>query len=238
MKKGFYLFLFSFIVTSCAKDELFNESPTSIPESRALESVMPNSDHLTSELQEQRRVNLAILNFIHLENNQYVLKIKPETIKELNISEYFYQKVLTEIKETNKYIENIIAKGESIYLTDIQSEKQIVIQPSSQRNSQDGSISTNGNEFGQDAFYPAYAKNAVRFFCRTNVAMLPIYTCKTESWNTWQARTAVGALGRTTEIDVPLTVSGSNVCATLYFQTSDSYGGTAQWRAIDTNSGN
>lgn len=71
MNKAFYLILFFFIVTSCTKDELLNESFAPIKESRALKNVMSN------------------------------LNIKPETLKELNISERFYQKAITEINETN-----------------------------------------------------------------------------------------------------------------------------------------
>lgn len=177
------------------------------------------------------------MQFVYLENNQYVLKIKPEKLKELNISERFYQMAIAGINETNKLIQSTMVKGESLYLTNPQSKEVTLMLSSSRSNSQYGDISTVGNEFGQDAFYPAYGKNYVRFFCRTNVAMLPVYVCKTEAWNTWKSVTAVGALGRTTEIDVPIVVSGSNVCVNLYFVTSDSNGGSAYWKAINTGLG-
>lgn len=236
MKKIIILWTLSLCLLSCTKDILVDESPVLMKnETRATVSYPSDLRHLTPKQLEQRRVNLALLNYVYLEDNQYVIRIKPEVLKELNISEQSYLKAVTEINETNELISNAITKGESIYLTDTQTENVISLKSSPRSDSQSGNISTTGNEFGQDAFYPAYGMNIVRFFCRTNVAMLPIYTCKTEVWNTWQVRTAVGALGRNTEIDVPLNVSGSSVCATLYFQTSDSNGGSAYWRAINTH---
>lgn len=61
--------------------------------------------------------------------------------------------------------------------------------------------------------------------------MVATYTCKTLVMETWNAKIGTGSLFNNTNIIVPLAASGSSLCASLYFSTTDSNGGSCVWIA-------
>jgi hypothetical protein len=71
----------------------------------------------------------------------------------------------------------------------------------------------------------------IRFSCRTNAALTPVYTCKTYSSGIWNAITKVGISITDTRIDVPLYVSNDFI--KVAFQTSDSNGGRAVYEGYN-----
>lgn len=95
-----------------------------------------------------------------------------------------------------------------------------------------GVITTTKNLFGQDAFYPTYEVNAVSFLCRPAASVLTLCTCKTEVWGIWNTKSGFGSIVDNVTLVVPLPVSGSSVCATVYFGTMDANGGMATWKAV------
>lgn len=71
---------------------------------------------------------------------------------------------------------------------------------------------------------------AVRFTCRANAAITPVFTCKTRSFGDIQVKVEAGTLFTNSVIEVPL--SASNCDVDIYFQTSDSNGGFANWEFV------
>ena len=99
-------------------------------------------------------------------------------------------------------------------------------------NNTENNTETDGNSEGNDFFMPTNQKSNVLFTCQTKVALIPVYTCKTYVFNTWNSGIATGALGTRTEVKVLLAASGSGLTAKLCFATTDSNGGRCNWRAI------
>lgn len=91
---------------------------------------------------------------------------------------------------------------------------------------------TSDGSFGTDCFYPKRDKKYVQFDCRTNVALCPVYTCKVYNFGCWDIENFPGLLGTITTLYLKLYAVGSYVAADLYFSTTDSYGGIANWSAI------
>ena len=99
-------------------------------------------------------------------------------------------------------------------------------------NSTSGTITTSSNDFGTDDFYPASEVYAVSFYCRPVTSVLTLCTCKTEVSNSWNTDSGMASIFTNITLEVGLAYSGSGVCATLYFGTMDSNGGTATWKAL------
>ena len=89
-----------------------------------------------------------------------------------------------------------------------------------------GTLTTNGNEETVAGYiWTPSGTKGIRFICRTNVTMMPYYTCKTYSSGLWQTRSKFGSLATNTTIKVLLYTS-HDYCK-IAFCTTDSFGGSA-----------
>ncbi len=180
----------------------------------------------------QVEANFILRNYIILLQNSYSLKLSIEEAHKLGISSEQYSNAIDEVSNTNKLIkEAMINPKYEMQLTDPQTaiENQDKWPINNTRSSMpSGSLSTSGQEFAQEGFFAPVGMKGVVFVCRTNAALLPVYTCKTNSLNTWKIKTAVGTLGTNTTVTVPLAASNTN--AGVYFSTTDSNGGMAYYQ--------
>lgn len=234
------------LITSCSQDD---ELPTVNPENSntilteqeeaiKLATTVNELRILKPEVKAQRKAAILLSEYVSLNGDEYSLDISLEEAKSLGISADMYNKIVSDLEVSNTAIKNAIKNGNQVELIDIKKaakaykNKNYVEVTTTRSSSQSGRISTDGNEFGTQSFYPDYSKAKVRFRCRTGAALAPVYTCKTFVFQAWNAKVATGSLFTTTQVDVPLAASGSSLCADLYFQTTDSNGGSADWEAL------
>ncbi|WP_317574905.1 hypothetical protein [Segatella copri] len=239
-------FFFSLLFFSCSQNEQ-NISSTASSEKNSIctasELGLSEADFskLTPKQREQRAANIKLSEFVSLKDSVYSLTISQKEAEAMGISEEMYKNALNEMKVANEAIAKCNKEGKPITLTDVkpsiqESKKKsnIVSKLTSGRASgnQYGHIETYGNTEGYDAFMPREQISNVLFYCQSNAAITPVYTCKTYIFGKWNYGTAVGCLGVETKVKVLLAASGSGLTAKLCFATTDSNGGRCNWRAV------
>lgn len=250
MKKNnfqlFCAFFFFLLFFSCSQNEQ-NISSTASSEKNSIctasELGLSEADFskLTPKQREQRAANIKLSEFVSLKDSVYSLTISQKEAEAMGISEEMYKNALNEMKVANEAIAKCNKEGKPITLTDVkpsiqESKKKsnIVSKLTSGRASgnQYGHIETYGNTEGYDAFMPREQISNVLFYCQSNAAITPVYTCKTYIFGKWNYGTAVGCLGVETKVKVLLAASGAGLTAKLCFATTDSNGGRCNWRAV------
>lgn len=239
-------FFFSLLFFSCSQNEQ-NISLTASSEKNSIctasELGLSEADFskLTPKQREQRAANIKLSEFVSLKDSVYSLTISQKEAEAMGISEEMYKNALNEMKVANEAIAKCNKEGKPITLTDVkpsiqESKKKsnIVSKLTSGRASgnQYGHIETYGNTEGYDAFMPREQISNVLFYCQSNAAITPVYTCKTYIFGKWNYGTAVGCLGVETKVKVLLAASGAGLTAKLCFATTDSNGGRCNWRAV------
>lgn len=239
-------FFFSLLFFSCSQNEQ-NISSTASSEKNSIctasELGLSEADFskLTPKQREQRAANIKLSEFVSLKDSVYSLTISQKEAEAMGISEEMYKNALNEMKVANEAIAKCNKEGKPITLTDVkpsiqESKKKsnIVSKLTSSRASgnQYGHIETYGNTEGYDAFMPREQISNVLFYCQSNAAITPVYTCKTYIFGKWNYGTAVGCLGVETKVKVLLAASGAGLTAKLCFATTDSNGGRCNWRAV------
>lgn len=239
-------FFFSLLFLSCSQKEQ-NISSTASSEKNSIctapELGLSEADFskLTPKQREQRAANIKLSEFVSLKDSVYSLTISQKEAEAMGISEKMYKNALNEMKVANEAIAKCNKEGKPITLTDVkpsiqESKKKsnIVSKLTSGRASgnQYGHIETYGNTEGYDAFMPREQISNVLFYCQSNAAITPVYTCKTYIFGKWNYGTAVGCLGVETKVKVLLAASGAGLTAKLCFATTDSNGGRCNWRAV------
>lgn len=239
-------FFFSLLFLSCSQKEQ-NISSTASSEKNSIctasELGLSEADfsELTPKQREQRAANLKLSEFVSLKDSVYSLTISQKEAEAMGISEEMYKNALNEMKVANEAIAKCNKEGKPITLTDVkpsiqESKKKsnIVSKLTSGRASgnQYGHIETYGNTEGYEAFMPREENSNVLFYCQSNAAITPVYTCKTYIFGKWNYGTAVGCLGVETKVKVLLAASGAGLTAKLCFATTDSNGGRCNWRAV------
>lgn len=237
---------FSLLFFSCSQNEQNISSAASSEKNSictASELGLSEADfsELTPKQREQRAANLKLSEFVSLKDSVYSLTISQKEAEAMGISEEMYKNALNEMKVANEAIAKCNKEGKPITLTDVkpsiqESKKKsnIVSKLTSGRASgnQYGHIETYGNTEGYDAFMPREQISNVLFYCQSNAAITPVYTCKTYIFGKWNYGTAVGCLGVETKVKVLLAASGAGLTAKLCFATTDSNGGRCNWRAV------
>lgn len=239
-------FIFSLLFFSCSQKEQ-NLSSTASSEkistytASELELSESEFSELTLKQKEQRAANLKLSEFVSLKDSVYSLTISQKEAEAMGISEEMYKNALNEMKVANETIAKCNKEGKPITLTDVKSSTQeskkksnFVSRLTSSRalGNQYGHIETYGNTEGYDAFMPREQISNVLFYCQSNAAITPVYTCKTYIFGKWNYGTAVGCLGVETKVTVLLAASGAGLTAKLCFATTDSNGGRCNWRGI------
>ena len=239
-------FIFSLLFFSCSQKEQSLSSTASsekISTYTASELELSESEfsELTLKQKEQRAANLKLSEFVSLKDSVYSLTISQKEAEAMGISEEMYKNALNEMKVANETIAKCNREGKPITLTDVkpsiqESKKKsnFVSKLTSGRSlgNQSGHIETYGNTEGYDAFMPREQNSNVLFYCQSNAAITPVYTCKTYIFGKWNYGTAVGCLGVETKVKVLLAASGACLTAKLCFATTDSNGGRCNWRAV------
>lgn len=239
-------FFFSLLFFSCSQNEQNISSAASSEKNSictASELGLSEADFskLTPKQREQRAANIKLSEFVSLKDSVYSLTISQKEAEAMGISEEMYKNALNEMKVANEAIAKCNKEGKPITLTDVkpsiqESKKKsnIVSKLTSGRASgnQYGHIETYGNTEGYDAFMPREQISNVLFYCQSNAAITPVYTCKTYIFGKWNYGTAVGCLGVETKVKVLLAASGAGLTAKLCFATTDSNGGRCNWRAV------
>ena len=239
-------FFFSLLFFSCSQNEQNISSAASSEKNSictASELGLSEADFskLTPKQREQRAANIKLSEFVSLKDSVYSLTISQKEAEAMGISEEMNKNALNEMKVANEAIAKCNKEGKPITLTDVkpsiqESKKKsnIVSKLTSGRASgnQYGHIETYGNTEGYDAFMPREENSNVLFYCQSNAAITPVYTCKTYIFGKWNYGTAVGCLGVETKVKVLLAASGAGLTAKLCFATTDSNGGRCNWRAV------
>lgn len=213
-----------------------------IEEAKALAVPIEDLDNIPQNIKGKRAAAVILSKYISLNDSIYSLDISVEEAKKLGVTENFYYEIVNDLEKSNEAIKEATKNGEKLILPDVKKEAEdysngklsinsTVTRSGNNGKNQYGSIVTNGNEEGTDAFIPTIDKTYVLFTCRTNAAPIPVYTCKTYIFGGWNSKIKAGTLFTNTEIQVPLAASGSSLAASLYFQTTDSNGGSCNWVA-------
>lgn len=160
-----------------------------------------------------------LVHYLTLENNQYVLNASEETLSKIGVPCEVLSQINEELAKTNEII--ITKKADpncELLLTD----------PKDLRAAPNGTLTTSGQGEVISPFIGApYGIRGIRFHCRGNAAITPIFTCMTYSSDLWQSRTAIGLIGTITPVEVPLYVSNDYI--RVSFSTTDSNGGSATY---------
>lgn len=258
MKKSFYLWSVILCLFSCQQNEYIeNERKQEPISTRASKSDFQDAAELNlnitdyfkmnDEIKRMRRASIIMSQYITLDkvNRKYTVDISESKAVELGVDKANYDRVVSEIDKLNKALidnpnvelmdlkqqyKDYREKLDSGFLLDraMNDSDMEVYGPSSTS----GTITTSGNDFGKDAFYPAYEVYAVRFLCRPAASVATLCTCKTEVSGAWNTESGMASIFSNVTLDVAIAYSGSGVCATLYFGTMDSNGGTAAWQAL------
>ena len=172
---------------------------------------------------EKRDYNLILAYYLELKDSKYSLNISDEIVAKSGIPAIVLEEAKEELAKTNELIAQVKSDPKNV-LTLVDPKAIILANPT-------GTLTTTGQEEALSDFVWAPAGvMQIRFTCRTNAALTPVYTCRTYSSGLWQVRTAVGTLFSNTIVDVPLYVSNDYVRAG--FRTTDSNGGRATYEGI------
>ena len=248
MKKECCLLIMTFVLglLSCSQDDSINEYDSNSmikneTEAYQMGITVEEFEKIPIPIREKRKAAMLLSEYVSLSGTIYSLDINKDDAIKIGVDTLLYEDILKDIEETNQIVNQSLQEGVDVELADVKNEYRkykeslaISKQMRSGNNGADqyGSISTNGTETGEDYFYPTITKSSVKFYCRTAAAIIPVYTCKTYVMGTWNAKTKTGSLLTTTEVTVPLAASGSGLCATVAFATTDSNGGYCNWQAI------
>lgn len=258
MKRLFYLWGVILCLFSCQQNEQIEnegrEEPISTRASKsdfqdAAELNLNITDYfkMNDEVKSMRRASITMSQYITLDkvNRRYTVDILESKALELGVDKENYDRIVSEIDNLNKALvdnpdielidlkqqyKDYREKLDSGFLLDrVMNDSEVDVYGP---NSTSGTITTSGNDFGKDAFYPAYEVYAVRFLCRPAASVATLCTCKTEVSGAWNMKSGMASIFSNVTLDVGIAYSGSGVCATLYFGTMDSNGGTAAWQAL------
>ena len=246
MKKLLLLLVLGLFV-SCIQEQTQDVVDSSIEQeevvgAESLGLTVEEFKAMPDEVKEKRRIGMLLLPYLQLDSvlNKYVLNITKEKALDLGITEEEYEARIKEVEATNEKIESLMQKGDTIRLinpmkvlqeqNNLKDKRESILYEVGQQ--QHGNIKTNDGSFGTDCFYPEVGKNSVVFYCITNAALCPVYTCKVYNFGAWDIKHSAGLLGTTTTLILKLFGTGSKLAADLYFCTTDSYGGTANWIAM------
>lgn len=257
MKKSLLLFgLLLFIalgLTSCSDNDYRTQEnsksvksriySSQVEEAKALALPVDEVNRMPKKIKDKRAAAVILSNYVSIKDSLYSLDISKDDAKKIGIDEDLYMAILQDLISSNKAIINARKNGEKIILPDIKKEfekykksnktSQLENFPTTRATKQSGSISTTGTEEGKASFQPTYDKTAVTFTCRTNAAITPVYTCKTYAFGVWKVRTKVGTLFTNSVVNVELAASGSSIWASVCFATTDSNGGSCNWKAVN-----
>ena len=258
MKRLFYLWSVILCLFSCQQNEqIENEGGQEPISTRASKSDFQDAAELNLNITDyfkmndavksMRRASITMSQYINLDkiNRRYTVDISESKALELGVDKANYDRIVSEIDNLNKALvdnpdielmdlrqqyKDYREKLDSGFLLDrVMNDSEVdVCGP----NSTSGIIITNGNDFGKDAFYPAYGVCAVRFICRPVASVVTLCTCKTEVSGEWNTKSGMASIFYSVTLDVGIAYSGSSVCAVLYFGTMDSNGGTADWQIL------
>ncbi len=170
--------------------------------------------------------NSILAHYLELKDGKYLLNISDEIVSKIAIPAVLLESAKEEVAKTNELIAKIKSDPKHVLsLTDPKDPKVTLLSAPT------GTLTTNGTEEAQSGFvWASYNTAKIRFRCRSNAALTPVYTCKTYSSGSWQSKTAIGTLGSNTTVDVPLYVSNDYI--KVAFSTTDSNGGTATYEGI------
>lgn len=255
MKKDVLLKVFTLVVASCliscSNDDPNNQEgdnsvnmksySSQIEEAKALALPVDEINSIPNNIKDKRAAAVILSNYVSIKDSLYSLDISKEEAKKIGIDADLYISILEDLNNSNRAIKEARLQGQKISLPNVKEEykeyrQSLQVQQAHTRSgnngrNQYGAISTNGTEEGMDAFMPTIDKTAVKFTCRTNAAIAPVYTCKTFVFNNWNSEIKAGTLFKNTDITVKLAASGSGLTANLYFATTDSNGGSCSWVA-------
>lgn len=255
MKKSVLFKVFTLVVASCLvscsnDDSNIQEEKNSvkiksyssqIEEAKALALPVDEINSMPKNIKDKRAAAVILSNYVSIKDSLYSLDISKEEAQKIGVDADLYTSILEDLQNSNKAIKEARLQGKDIPLPNIKEEykeyrQSFQVQPALTRSGnngrdQYGSISTNGTEEGVDYFMPTIDKTSVKFTCRTNAAITPVYTCKTFVFNNWNSEVKVGSLFKNTDITVKLAASGSSLTAKLCFATTDSNGGSCSWVA-------
>lgn len=181
--------------------------------------------------------NTVLVNYLELVGDRYILNISEDEAEAIGVPISLFYGAQDELKQTNELIENLKKNPENdLQLTD----PKIAIRQCISK-SQDnpvpygapmGTLSTNGQEEVESSLmWAPLGTKGLKFTCRANAALTPAFNCKTYSSGTWQSKTAIGAIGTNTIIEVPIYVSNDYIKAA--FSTTDSNGGSATYEGYN-----
>lgn len=179
--------------------------------------------------------NMVLSKYLELNNEQYTLSISAEEAEKLGVPFGLYEDAQRELSTTNALIQKL--KNDPNTILELTDPK---VAPKSRSNwdtpslysAPTGTLRTNGQEEVMSGFvWAPSGTKGIEFLCRANAALTPLYNCKTYSSGAWQSKSAVGALGVNTTVQVPLYVSNDNI--RVAFSTSDSNGGTATYQGYN-----
>lgn len=215
---GFVTFI-SLSLFSCSQDDDLISS--SLPKTRTVQLCTTRAE-----------ANLILVNYLELVNGKYVLNISKDKAEELGVPISLYEGALSEIAITNEFVEKIKKDPtREIELTDPQKalkEHSVLVQLT-KPSVLIGDLATTGQQETMSRFiWAPYGTRLVRFLCRANAAILPMFRCRTYSSGGWISKSAVGLIGKNTVIQVPLYVSNDYV--RVAFSVTDSKGGMTTYR--------
>ena len=237
-------------VSSCTKNEAPTQTNNSIrnrvyaseaEEAKALLLSVEELRQMPKEIRIKRAAALALKNYAFYKDSVFYLNISKEDAKKLGVDEDLYEEIIEGIKDTNKQIKECNAKGEKVIIDttevkDTEIEKKQDSSSSSIKtskyqgiNRRRGTIITYNSREGEDAAKTSYHDRYVEFMCRSHYAISPAFICKTYIFGGWHIEKRFGVLWQNRRIKVKLAACGSNYYARIFFSTTDSGGGTAQW---------
>lgn len=181
------------------------------------------------------QANMALVNYLELVGDKYVLNISQSEAEEIGVPETLYNGAQSEIAKTNEVIKELLNDPNTeLELTDPQDipETRSALDRPTLYSAPSGTLRTNGQEEAMsNLIWAPIGTKGIEFLCRANAAITPMYTCKTYSSGSWQSKTAVGAIGINTTVKVPLYVSNDYI--KVAFSTTDSNGGTATYQGYN-----
>lgn len=167
------------------------------------------------KIKTQEHLNEELFKYVELKNNRYVLNLSKEKCQQMGISPLEYQRVVVDLEKTNRFIAEV-EKGSGLILQKIDYNKKL-----------SGTLRANGQETVVAKFSVPNGVKFISFECYSFVAKLPVFTCRTVSQGEPRMKIVNGNPLKPTKIDVPIVAS--NTAVQIYFQTSDSNGGYANW---------
>lgn len=171
-------------------------------------------------------VSTAIYHLLNLKNDSYSLDLTLEEALEMGISKKDFDYVTDELRKTNEQIQVIKnEENHELVLTDPKNLSEEVLK----QTMPSGQLSSNGQEQVGDSFFAPYAATNVNFQCKGGGAPAPVYICRTKALGGWKSKSVIGHPTAWTPIDVGL--DASNISVSITFQTTDSNGGKANWKA-------